>query len=124
GALMVLTRSSLDQLRPAAHRVGSLRHSGVDASLLLVGDKPYGTHEVATTLHTDVAGVVAWDPHAAAVLTGTHGAVRDLRRSPLVRSVGSLADSLAIPPPEADVGEDLDPAPGIRVAEVGQEAGS
>ena len=65
GALMVLTRPSLDQLRPAAHRVMALRDSGVDATLLLVGDQPYGAHEVATTLHTDVVGVVAWDPHAA-----------------------------------------------------------
>ena len=124
GAFMVLTRSTLDQLRPAAHRVGSLRHSGVDASLLLIGEQPYGAHEVTVTLGVQVAGVIAWDPRAAAVLTGTHGAVRDLRHSPLVRSVGSLADSLAIPPSEADVGEDLDPAPGIRVAELAQEAGS
>ena len=124
GALMVLTRSTLDQLRPAAHRVMSLRDSGVDAMLLLVGDQPYGPDEVATALHTDVVGVVAWDPRAAAVLTGRQGAVRDLRRSPLVRSVGTLADGLAIPPTRPDVGEGLDPAPGIHVAEVAQEAGS
>ena len=124
GALMVLTRSSLDQLRPAAHRVGSLRHSGVDASLLLVGDQPYGAHDVTGTLGVPVAGVIAWDPRAGAVLTGTHGAVRDLRRSPLVRSVGTLADRLAIPATGPDVGEDLDPAPVIRVAEVAREAGS
>ena len=111
GTLMVLTRSTLDQLRPAAHRVMSLRDSGVDASLLLVGDQPYGADEVATTLRTDVVGVVAWDPHAAAVLTGTQGAVRDLRRSPLVRSVRALADRLATPASRPDVGEDLDPAP-------------
>ena len=92
--------------------------------LLLVGDQPYGPDEVATALHADVFGVVAWDPRAAAVLTGAQGAVRDLRRSPLVRSVGTLADGLAIPPTRPDVGADLDPAPGIRVAELAQEAGS
>ncbi len=97
GGLMVLTRSTLDQLRPSAHRVMSLRDSGVDASLLLVGDQTYGAHEVTVTLGVPVAGVVAWDPRAAAVLTGTQGAVRDLRRSPLVRSVGTLADRLAMP---------------------------
>ena len=59
-----------------------------------------------------------------AVLTGTHGAVRDLRRSPLVRSVGRLAADLSAPPIGPDAGEDLDPAPGIRVAEVVQELGS
>ncbi len=122
GALMVLTRPTLDQLRPAAHRVMSLRDSGVDASLLLVGDKPYGAGEVTATLGVPVTGVVAWDPHAGAVLTGTHGAVRDLRRSPLVRSVSTLVAGLAAPPPRPDIGTDMDPAAGIRAAEVTQEA--
>ena len=41
---------TVDQLRPAAHRVMALRDSGVDATLLLVGDPPYGADEVASTL--------------------------------------------------------------------------
>ena len=123
-ALMVLTRPTLDQLRPAAHGVTSLRASGVDASLLLVGDKPYGTGEVSATLGVPVAGVVAWDPQAAAVLTGTHGAVRDLRRSPLVRSVGTLAERLAVPPSGSELAGDVDPAPVELAVEVAQEAGS
>lgn len=102
-AVMVLTRSTLDQLRPAAHRYGVLNASGVDAGLLLVGDKPYGPAEVTAALKANVAGVVAWDPRTAAVLTGSHGAVRDLRRSPLVRSVAILAERLAPPlSPEPD----------------------
>ena len=124
GALMVLTRSALDQLRPAAHRVGSLRGSGVDASVLLVGDKPYGAHEVATTLGVPVAGVVAWDPRAGAVLTGRQGGVGDLRRSPLVRSVRTLADRLAGPALSPVVGEDSDPALAVLEAEAGEGAGS
>ena len=63
--------------------------------MLLVGDAPYGPAEVAATLGVDVAGVIAWDPRTAAVLTGSRGAVRDLRRSPLVRSAATLADTLA-----------------------------
>ncbi len=124
GVVMVLTRPTLDQLRPAAHRVRSLHDSGADASLLLIGDKPYGVDEVTTTLGVPVAGVVAWDPRTAAVLAGTHGAVRDLRRSPLVRSVRTLADRLAMPATRSDVGEDLDPARVVRASKVAGEAGS
>ena len=94
-AVMVLARGSLDQLRPAAHRLSALKTSGVEASLLLVGDKPYGPDEVAASLNVDVGGVIAWDPRTAAVLTGARGAVRDLRRSPLVRSAATLTDRLA-----------------------------
>jgi hypothetical protein len=104
--------------------VTSLRALGVDASLLLVGDKPYGTGEVSATLGVPVAGVVAWDPQASAVLTGTHGAVRDLRRSPLVRSVGTLAERLALPPSGSELAGDVNPAPVKLAVEAAQEAGS
>jgi len=123
GAVMVLTRPTLDQLRSAAHRVLALRDSGVDASLLLVGDRPYGPDEVTTTLGTDVAGVIAWDPRTAAVLTGRRGAVRDLRRSPLVRSAATMAERLATPLADLDPGVGIDPAPAIPAWKVGEEAG-
>lgn len=103
GFVLVLTRPTLDQLRPAAHRLGAFGASGVDAGLLLVGGEPYGPAEVSAALQTRVFGTVSWDPRTAAVLTGSHGAVRDLRRSPLVRSVATLAERLApTPPPEPD----------------------
>jgi hypothetical protein len=102
--VLVLTRPTLDQLRPAAHRVAALNASGVEAGLLLVGDKPYGPAEVTASMKVNVTGVVAWDPRTAAVLTGSHGAVPDLRRSPLVRSVATLAGRLApTPSPESDL---------------------
>ena len=63
--------------------------------LLLVGDRPYGADEVAATMQVVVAGVVAWDPRTAEVLTGAQGVIRDLRRSPLVRSAATLAERLA-----------------------------
>ena len=76
--------------------------------MLLVGDHPYGPDEVAVTLGVEVAGVIAWDPRTAAVLTGSRGAVRDLRRSPLVRSAATLADTLISPPdPQPDVDVDM-----------------
>jgi hypothetical protein len=87
--------------------------------LLLVGDHPYGPDEVAATLDVDVAGVIAWDPRTAAVLTGLHGAVRDLRRSPLVRSAATLAAALApTPDPDPEVDADMGATRAGRVSMV------
>ena len=123
GIVLILARPTLDQLRPAAHRVGALNARGADAQLLLVGDGPYGPAEVTAALQIPVAGVVAWDPRTAAVLTGAHGAVRDLRRSPLVRSAATLAERLApTPPVEPDVAAGDHPAPLGHASEPTREA--
>jgi hypothetical protein len=121
-AAMVLTRPSLDQLRPAAHRLTALKASGVEASLLLVGDSPYGPDEVASTLKAEVGGVIAWDPRTAAVLTGARGAVRDLRRSPLVRSAATLSDRLANSLPGSGPSDGTEAAPPVGELEVAEEA--
>lgn len=120
-ALLVLARPSLDQLRPAAHRLTTLKASGVEASLLLVGDSPYGSDEVAATLKTDVRGVIAWDPRTAAVLTGARGAVRDLRRAPLVRSAATLASRLAGSLPGSSRSEGTTSTPQVGEVEVAEE---
>ena len=123
GVVMVLARPTLDQLRPAAHRVGALNARGADAALLLVGDQPYGSGEVTAALQTYVAGVIAWDPRTAAVLSGAHGTVRGLRRSRLVRSTATLAEQLApTPPVEPATGGDARPAPAVQVSEQIREA--
>ncbi|MEX2278909.1 MAG: chromosome partitioning protein [Acidimicrobiia bacterium] len=119
--VLVVTRPSIDQLRPAAARSTALTTGGVRSGLLLVGDHPYGPGEVAATLDVDVAGVIAWDPRTAAVLTGLHGAVRDLRRTPLVRSAATLAAELApTPDPTPEVGVDVGSAGAGRVSFVGE----
>ncbi len=106
--VLVVTRPSIDQLRPAAARWAALASAGVRSGLLLVGDRPYGPDEVAVTFGVEVAGVIAWDPRTAAVLTGIRGAVRDLRRSPLVRSAATLADALtSTSDPQPDVDADM-----------------
>lgn len=96
-AVLVVTRPILEQLRPAGIRVEALQTAGLDASVLLVGDQPYGPTEVASSLHCPVAATIAWDPKTAAVLSGAPGAMRDLRRSPLIRSAATLAADLAVP---------------------------
>ena len=123
GIVLILARPTLDQLRPAAHRATALNANGAEAALLLVGDEPYGPAEVTAALQIPVAGVVAWDPRTAAVLTGGHGAARDLRHSLLVRSAATLAERLApAPPVEPAPGGDAYPAPLLHASEQIQEA--
>lgn len=91
----VAVRPTVDQLRPAFHRLTALEAAGVDADLVLVGDSPYGPTEVESALGISVAGVVAWDPPAATALAGA-GSSGKLGRTLLVRSVAALADSLGL----------------------------
>ena len=117
--VLLLTRPTTDQLRPAAHRVATLGISGPRPRLLLVGDSPYGAAEVASTLSVEVAGVVSWDPRAAGALSGGPGDP-NLRRSPLVRSAASLAERLAAKLPGPAAGQS--PAtPMQEKVEVGEE---
>ncbi len=113
----LVARPSVDQLRPAAARVEALRVVGVKASLLLVAGTPYSRGEVETSLGVTVAGVVAWDPSAASALAGG-AAGRDVRRSLLVRSAASLADSLTAERSEPSP-ETAAPSSGVGVREVG-----
>ena len=105
--VLLLARPSLDQLRPAGARLASLETSEARARMLLVGTSPYGAGEVSATMGVEVGGVIAWDPRTAAVLEGTRGSVRDLRRSPLVRSAATLTDRLT-GPDASDAGEDTE----------------
>jgi hypothetical protein len=95
--VLMVVRPTVDQLRPAALRVGALNGLGVEASLLLVGDHPYGPEEVEASFGVPVAGLVVLDPQAAAALGGGRG--RDVLRSPLVRSAASLVDRLSVTRP-------------------------
>ena len=79
-------------------------------------NSPYGPDEVAATLTADIEGVLAWDPRTAAVLEGARGTVRDLRRSPLVRSAATLAAKLASAPPDSE--SDVDSTAMTRLAEI------
>ena len=122
-AAMLLARPSIDQLRPAAHRLAAFEASDVKVSLLLVGDQPYRSDEVAATVPTEIAGVIAWDPRTAAVLTGRRGTVRDLRRSPLVRSAATLAERLAGALPRSGPSGGTEAAPSVGEVEMAEEAG-
>jgi hypothetical protein len=112
--VLVLTRPSADQLRPAAHQLRTLYTSGTRVGLLLVGDTPYGPAEVASALGVDVAGMVAFDARASEALAGGAGG-GDLRRSLLVRSVASLAESLG-PGPADSTAQEFEPVSAVEVS--------
>lgn len=122
GRVLVLARPTLDQLRPAGLRLAALRDAGIRPGLLLVGDRPYGPSEVAAALGVEVAGVIAWDPRTAAVLAGTRGALRALRRSRLVRSAATLAEGM-VTLVDPGSGTPMDPPAAARVSSVSEEAG-
>jgi MinD-like ATPase involved in chromosome partitioning or flagellar assembly len=95
--VLIVVRPTVDQLRPAALRVEALDGLGVETSLLLVGNAPYGPEEVEASFGVPVAGSVVLDTQAAATLGGGRG--REVRKSPLVRSAASLVDRLSLAQP-------------------------
>lgn len=97
-AVLVVARSTADELYPAAHRVHALaERTGCEhLGLVLVGRRPHRPDEVAAQLHVPVLGVVDDDPRTAQAFVRGGGAGRALRRSPLVRSVQALVDDLAV----------------------------
>lgn len=97
----VVVRPTLEQLRPSVGLVAALGRYGVSAPLLLVGDRPYGHLDVSRHFGVEVSGVIAHEPAAAEALT-TGGSNRALSRSRLVRSAGSLVDTLSLAATESE----------------------
>ena len=91
-AYVAHTRSRLSALRSqiAEHSDGP----PPELKLLLVGTSPYPAAEVATALDLPVAGVLADDPPAAAVLAGLAGRRSRFERSPLLRTAHRVAADL------------------------------
>ncbi len=110
------TRSRLSALRSqiAEHSDGPLPELK-----LLVGTSPYPAAEVATALALPVAGVLADDPPAAAVLAGLAGHRSRFERSPLIRTAPRLAADLhhAVHADPQSTADDQDPSEGDIAAE-------
>ena len=103
----------LDQPRLATARQDGRIH------LVLVGSGPYGESEITEVLGTPVIARLPCEPDTAIALATTSTEARELRRTPLVRELRSLAVSLA-PEPDADEetvpsnDEPADPPSGLR----------
>ncbi len=119
--VLLVLRPRLAHVAHTRSRLSALRSQIADHAdglppelrLLLVGTSPYRSAEVATALDLPVAGVLADDPPAAAVLAGLAGHRSRFERSPLLRSAHRLAADVhhavhADPPPAADDQEPSD----------------
>ena len=85
------------RLERLAELVATLTDQGRDLHLVVVGDVPFGSDEIAGHVAVDAAAVTSLpvDPLAAAVLAGHRGvSARRLRRLPLMRAGARLAARL------------------------------
>ena len=79
-----------------ADQCDGLRLRSIPFVLGLIGDHPYPVDEVAAFVGAGAATLVPIDHWAAAVLAGRAGSASRLRRSPLMRSLGAMAQLLSI----------------------------
>jgi hypothetical protein len=63
--------------------------------LVLIGDGPYPDGEIASTFDVEVSGHLPFDAATATALPSMPAEVRELRHTPLVRALRSLASSIA-----------------------------
>jgi hypothetical protein len=91
--VLVLVRPQLDELRALSQRLPALRETA-DVRIVLVGQRPYGSAEVAANLGVEVIGVLADDPAGAATVNGS-GRARHLGRRALVASSREVAAAVA-----------------------------
>ena len=90
----VVCRPIAEQLIAAADTVQRLASGDGQVGLVLIGERPYTAADVTSQLHCPVLGVIDHDARAAAAMHNGHSG-RALRRSVLLRSARSLADTLA-----------------------------
>jgi len=69
--------------------------------VVAIGDGPYPASEIGEALGAEVLARLPWDPDAAEALVSVPAAARQVRLAPLVRTVRTLADQLAVVPAEA-----------------------
>ena len=119
--LVLVARPVVAEVHHLAARVAGLNPASV--ALLLVGDRPYPVSEVATTVGITPLGTLPLDGRAAAAFGGGHpAAVRQLRRSQLLRDARAMAEVLAgwldgggaVPAPVLDPPASPPPAPHPR----------
>lgn len=102
-AVILVARPRLDELQQLPARLRALRPTLARVGLLLIGDQPYSSAEVAVALDIEVVAVIADDPRAAEALGGV-GRAAHLGRSPLLRSVRNAGEAIRVWLPGNDPG--------------------
>jgi hypothetical protein len=93
--VVAVVRPAVAEIHHLQTRLAALRLPAV--SLLMVGDRPYGVVDVAEIVGADPMGALPDDRRAAQALAGAHAdGRRVLRRSPLVRTAGAVAQGIAL----------------------------
>jgi hypothetical protein len=91
--VVAVVRPVVAEIHHLQTRLAALRLPAV--SLLMVGDRPYSVVDVAEIVGADPLGALPDDRRAALALAGTHAdGLRVLRRSPLVRTAGAVAQGI------------------------------
>ncbi|TFV52083.1 hypothetical protein [Blastococcus sp. TF02A-35] len=97
--VLLVVRPSVRSVHAAQDAVQRVRRELGDlanVAALVVGTGPYSAREVVTALQLPLAGVLPYDPSAAAALSdGAVSSMKTLRRSALMRAASSLAGELA-----------------------------
>jgi hypothetical protein len=91
---LVLVRPEPEDLIGLSHRLPVLRRTTPAVGLVLIGRGSYSAADISTELGVEVLGGLPEDRRAIAMLTARGGSARGLGRTPLARSVRSLADEL------------------------------
>lgn len=91
---LVLVRPEPEDLVGLSHRLPVLRRTTPAVGLVLIGRGSYSAADISTELGVEVLGGLPEDRRAIAMLTARGGSARGLGRTPLARSVRSLADEL------------------------------
>jgi hypothetical protein len=95
----VVTRPTLEGVEHTRERLVLLRDMAPRLGVILVGHRGYSRARVQEVLGVPVYGVVAEDARGAELVRSGQGASRSGRRTALMRSVATLADSLSVTAP-------------------------
>jgi hypothetical protein len=113
---LVACRPQLADLHAVAsfleHPIVTEARRSAELRVVLIGDGPYPAAEIASTFDVEVVAHLPFDAQSAAALPRMPADARELRTTPLVRALRSLASSLA---PEVDISSSTE---STRTAEV------
>lgn len=93
--VVLCARPILAELHHLAASLDALGEVNRDVVMLLIGDGPYGRGEIEEVIKTEVIGHLPFDARGAAGLCGGAISERGLGRSPLVRALREVSETLA-----------------------------
>lgn len=94
--VVLIVRPTAEHLVTLSHRLPFLRRTARSArvGVVLVGDGPYRSEDIASSLEVEVIGDLPDDPHAASVLV-EGGSQASFSRTRLARAAAALSTDLA-----------------------------